>query len=173
VKDTCCSFGDAATRPGDLRAGISRRHIGLHRAARAFLARCTITSGGVRSPCLQLATRIRAGRSSLGEKISSLCDIYQRVAQTNYLILYESCGGKVPRLDRVGAPDGAVDPERDNRPDAASGVAAALTLSSGSWDLRLRSCEGTVTEGLMNQEIMVGLIILLAVGFILTKLPKT
>ena len=31
----------------------------------------------------------------------------------------------------------------------------------------------TETEGLMNQEVMVGLIVLLAVGFILAKLPKT
>ena len=31
----------------------------------------------------------------------------------------------------------------------------------------------TETEGLMNQEVMVGLIILLAVGVILAKLPKT
>ena len=31
----------------------------------------------------------------------------------------------------------------------------------------------TETEGLMNQEIIVGLIILLAVSFILVKLPKT
>jgi hypothetical protein len=42
---------------------------------------------------------------------------------------------------------------------------------------RLRSCERkyalTETEGLMNQEITVGLIILFAVGFILAKLPKT
>jgi len=31
----------------------------------------------------------------------------------------------------------------------------------------------TETEGLLNQEVMVGLIVLLAVGFILAKLPKT
>jgi hypothetical protein len=31
----------------------------------------------------------------------------------------------------------------------------------------------TETEELVNQEVMVGLIVLLAVGFILAKLPKT
>ena len=31
----------------------------------------------------------------------------------------------------------------------------------------------TETEGLLNQEVMVGLIVLLAVGFILAKLSKT